>query len=299
MEILMSKASSALARRADNESLASEISEEALDLGHLVLGTKTPVLPPAVSRRAVLPLHVYDRTEDGACATMTANAPIPFEVDNAMVTGQAILKVRSNNKDDHYAPYFANRQRMLEIMIQGKIKDVGSDDFVYIGIQTADKIKLSGFFTKAAAKIVLGLISNTVPHAHCTLGNERETAQLVFPLDLCVDRLAVTKPGEEPPALGVDMLPEEYSRERRPPLRCFDMESTYTFSLHTMYVDLVSWKLVNLPGLGTVPLDTFIKGQPLYFVGYALPRNHRGPHLEKDKKYLFKFELENDHRGKH
>lgn len=61
-----------------------------------------------------------------------------------------------------------------------------------------------------------------------------------------------------------------------------------------MYVDLVRWKLVNLPTFDDVSLNTFLKGMPLRFVGYTLPKSHRGPHRQSDKKYLFAFELEND-----
>lgn len=251
---------------------------------------------PQHERKRPVPLRIHDRTEGSKHSTMVANSPIPFEVDNSVVCGKAILKVRTNDPDNVYAPYFSGRQRMFELQIQGQLKSISPDDQIYIGIQTAKPLNLSGFFTKAAAKVVLGVISSSTHNSHCTLGDNCETAQLTFPLAACVDRLAVTKHGDLPPTMGVQMFPDEFSRERRAPVEAYNTNDTYSFSMHSMYVDLVDFKLVDLPGLGSISLDTFIKGQPLFFVAYVLPKSHSGPHREQDKKYLFKFELDSEKR---
>lgn len=279
------------------ESLAEAVL--AVDLKDSILSTSAKVAP-APRPKKTLPLRARDVTP--GCASdcvLTPNSQEPFEVENDIVSGLAILKVRTNDKNDHYAPYFAGKQRSFEIQIQGQLKNISEDERIFIGIETEGPIKLSGFFTKATAKIVLGIISATVQNAHCTMGNERECGQLTFPLDICADRLAVTHPGDAPPEMGVHMFPEEFSRQNRPALKSYNTEDTYSFSLHSMYVDLVQWQLCNLPGVGRVSLDNFLqKGQPLYFVGYAIPKAHHGPHMPKDKRYLFKFELENDTRQK-
>lgn len=248
-------------------------------------------------RKRSVPLRVHDRTDSGKNATLVPNSPTPYEVDNDMVCGKAILKVRTNDPTDVYAPYFAGKQRMFELQIQGKLKDISPEDQIYVGIETAKPVNLSGFFTKAAARIVLSVIASTTQSSHCTLGDHLETAQLTFPLSACADRLAVTKPGDVPPTMGVQMYPDEFGRDRRAPVHEYNTEDTYSFSMHSMYVDLVNFRLVDLPGLGSIPLDTFIKGQPLFYVGYVLPQSHTGPHREQDKKYLLKFELDSDKRA--
>jgi hypothetical protein len=39
-----------------------------------------------------------------------------------------------------------------------------------------------------------------------------------------------------------------------------------------MYVDLFNWRLVNLPGISYIGLDTFLQDMSLHFVSYAIPR---------------------------
>lgn len=77
----------------------------------------------------------------------------------------------------------------------------------------------------------------------------------------------------------------------------YNTENTYSFSIHSMYLDLANWQFTNLPGIGSIDLDAFFKGMPLRFVCYSLPKGHEGPHLQKQKNYLFSFEL--DHTNRH
>ena len=66
-----------------------------------------------------------------------------------------------------------------------------------------------------------------------------------------------------------------------------------------MYLDLVNWKLAQLPGIGSIDLDSLMGGMPVYFVGYTLPKTHHGPHKQSDKNYAFKFLIDNVRRPHH
>lgn len=77
----------------------------------------------------------------------------------------------------------------------------------------------------------------------------------------------------------------------------YNTEDTYSFSMHSMYVDLVQWRLVNLPGISYMPLDAFLQSKSLRFVAYALPKDYTGPHTAEMKRYVFNFEIDNANRS--
>eukprot|EP01134_Creolimax_fragrantissima_P000236 CFRG0236T1 len=242
------------------------------------------------AQQEILPLRVKDPKN----SVFYANTPEPFEVDNEHCEGRAILKVKTT-KDSMYAPYFSNKKRQYEIMIEGTIKSVNPDDNVYIGIESNKEVRLN-FFTRAFAKGILKLIHSSTANVHATLGDKQEVCQMTMPLHTTVDSFIVTPEGGTPPPLGVEGFDPELStpKNHRPKTFSYSPTETYSFTMHGMYVDLVSWKIVNLPGLPDISLNKFLGDMPLYFVGYILPKDHTGKHLQGDKNYMFKFELEND-----
>jgi len=59
---------------------------------------------------------------------------------------------------------------------------------------------------------------------------------------------------------------------------------------------LLTWKTVNLPGIKDIDLHTFWGDMPLYIVAYDLvkgPEKNEIRHLQQQKRYFFKFKLEN------
>ncbi|KNC74698.1 hypothetical protein SARC_12761 [Sphaeroforma arctica JP610] len=270
----------------DNVSLA-----EKTDLlpSNAKIGIKNSRIEFATTEKAI-PLRIKDDNGN----VFKPNTEIPFSVENEHCAGKAILKLKTE-QPSKYEPYFAGKKRQFEIQIQGKFKNVGENDRVYIGIETDSEVKLN-FLTRTFSKVILKLIHATTANVNATLGDRESAAQMTMPLHSTVDKLAVTRPNEQTPEMGVAEFQDDVSIAKcdRPKCFTYNTEDTYSFSQHGMYVNLVSWKLVNLPGLPDISLNKFLGESKLYYVCYILPENHTGKHLSKDKNYLFRFELEND-----
>ena len=73
-----------------------------------------------------------------------------------------------------------------------------------------------------------------------------------------VDSFVITPVGSTPPILGSD-LPEtkEEKKKRRSSSSnlMVDPHTIYTLSYHTMYVDLLEWQIVRIPGFRPIDLE--------------------------------------------
>lgn len=84
-----------------------------------------------------------------------------------------------------------------------------------------------------------------------------------------------TPEGSEPPPMGKP-FPEdpEYRKLRFKNKRTNDMihlSSTYSFSVNTNNMDLVTWTLVGIPLLNPLDMRTFFGESPIRLVGYEMP----------------------------
>lgn len=82
----------------------------------------------------------------------------------------------------------------------------------------------------------------------------------------------VTPPNEEPPQLG-QTLPEspQHKQHRRQNDIEINLSDTYSFSMNSYNMDIISWNLIKVPLLQTIPLQTFTAHKPINLVAYEVP----------------------------
>ena len=133
---------------------------------------------------------------------------------------------------------------------------------------------------------------------HYSFGDKDGTGQLAhitMPLWSSADRLIITPEGGAPPPLGTHLPESEAARLARrassepgvsgqPGVSPWQLGSTYSFSFHNMYLDMPSWRAVNLP-MREIDLHTFWRDGALRFVVYdADPA--AAEHLRAANRYL-------------
>jgi len=133
------------------------------------------------------------------------------------------------------------------------------------------------------------------PFIEYSFGTDNVLPHIVFPLNRAADRMVITPPGEEPPKLGVEMLPETDHKAKMNstnPFPGYDDQSTYSFSWHSMYLDFMKWRVTNLPaGLLELDLHSFWQDVPMRLVTYELI-NPEKIHSIDNKRYLFCFSFQ-------
>ncbi|GMF46562.1 unnamed protein product [Phytophthora fragariaefolia] len=155
----------------------------------------------------------------------------------------------------------------------------------------------------------MGLIRRLVGRVSFSFGGDAdELPAVAFPLFQSVDQFVETAAAERPPELGTADFgesDEQRRSRRRTPLGAekFEVGPTYTFDFHTMYVDLTRWETANLPGgLNAMDLAGFFDSLPLRLVAYDVRATDAAPsdsHRQRDKDYLFSFEVRYDKRRRH
>jgi Protein of unknown function (DUF1769) len=108
--------------------------------------------------------------------------------------------------------------------------------------------------------VLLKLLKSFYPTIHYSFGDDEEFAHIVVPAYRFFERLVVTKPGEQPPILGEPFEePAESVKARKNSKGVgeWDTENTYSMSFYSMYLDLPTWSVVNIPMSNDMPLATF------------------------------------------
>ena len=72
-----------------------------------------------------------------------------------------------------------------------------------------------------------------------------------------------------------------------------DPANVYSLSFHSMYLDLLAWKAVNIPmGFSDVSFSKFCDDQPIELVAYTLASGEADPvHAQQDKRCIFAFSI--------
>ncbi|ETM34111.1 hypothetical protein L914_18729 [Phytophthora nicotianae] len=241
---------------------------------------------------------------------MNSRTPIPFETELFM--GHALFLVRTQPEDPHYAALFAGKRRMFWIQVQGRFKQAPKGP-VYLGGELPARIA-PGVFTRSVALVIMGLIRRLVGRVSFSFGSSTDSEDsdelpaVAFPLYQSADQFVETQEGQTPPVLGTGDFGETevQRRERRhTPLGAeeYAVGPTYTFDFHTMYVDLTRWETANLPsGLNAMDLASFFDSLPLRLVAYQVKSTDfeaSDSHRQRDKDYLFSFEVKYDKHGRH
>ncbi|RLN84155.1 hypothetical protein BBJ28_00013162 [Nothophytophthora sp. Chile5] len=243
---------------------------------------------------------------------MNSRSPIAFETE--LFVGHALFLVRTQPEDPYYSELFVGKRRMFWIQVQGRFKQPPQGT-VYLGGELPARIA-PGVFTRSVALVIMGLIRRLVGAVTFSFGSsgaggsDEELPAVAFPLYQSVDQFVETPEGQTPPPLGrSDFGESEEAREKRrhTPLGTerYEMGATYSFHFHTMYVDLTRWETANLPsGLNAMDLASFFDSLPLRLVAYDVRSSAVGAepsdsHRQRDKAYLFSFEVQYNHHGHH
>eukprot|EP00736_Rhodelphis_marinus_P012125 Rmarinus@m.11598 len=223
------------------------------------------------------------------------NKKVPIGFENEYVKGRFLMKLRSEPQDPYFASYFEGNQTMFELMLQAQFKQippVGHD--VYMGMEIPERISL-GLVSRAVLKLLANLVKRLVPAIHYSFGSDTELPHCVFPLVRVADRFHRSSPEETPPTLGVSQLCDSVDdKTKRGSLNTRD---TFSFSFHSRFMDLVSWRIVNLPGMRDIDLSSLIDRLPIRFVLYDIVGAGRVDgkdvlHESRRKRYYFSLAIQ-------
>jgi len=259
-------------------------------------------------------LRIRNKLNNSTPARLCPNAKKVQEVKSDYVTsGSALMCLRLKDllgKDvesyDYYDRFFKGRKRNLEFQLQVTLKNEPRG-IIYLGGEMPRQMQL-GLVTKGLCKAILAVTNRLSSHAHASFGkkmnetklSEKELPHIVFPLFSAATQLMVTRAGDTPPKVGDDIpeTPEAKKLRKKQGVNLpgdIKAGDTITFSLNTMYVDLIRWKVINIPGLKDLDLCLFWDTMPLSIVMYdtaeEAPSKER--HFNKYKRYYLNFEMEN------
>mmetsp|Transcript_14627 Transcript_14627/g.35615 ORF Transcript_14627/g.35615 Transcript_14627/m.35615 type:complete len:395 (+) Transcript_14627:252-1436(+) len=221
----------------------------------------------------------------------------PIVIDNECFSGHVMLLVRTPDVDDPKEPvptldsarriskYFKEYKRRFEFQFQIKLKKVPTGP-LFLGCEVEEMVKISRF-TKGLAGGLLAMIRRINSGFHYSWGLEHEktskedieagryeSTHLSFPVEASMDRIVITKPGEEPPKLGYALHETNASVKRRRRMGAgsvdWNTEDTFTMCLWSAYCDWIKWKSMNVPGVRPFSLGIVTGQQPIYLSVYEL-----------------------------
>lgn len=249
----------------------------------------------------------------------------PVVIDNECFTGHVMLLVRTPDVDDarelppasdsanRISKYFKSYKRRFEFQFQIKLKKVPTGP-LFLGCEVEEMIKISRW-TKGLTGVLLAMIRRINSGFHYSWGVEKdkmskddmnngdyENTHLSFPVEASMDRIVITKPGEEVPALGYLLHETNASVKRRRRIGAgsvdWNLEDTYTMCLWSAYCDWIKWKSMNVPGVRPFSLGVVTGRQPIFLSVYELSditpqgyKKKKPPHRRCDIKIYTRLEL--------
>jgi hypothetical protein len=265
------------------------------------------------------------------CATQQEIIPnsVPVNVENEFLSGQVFLMVRTPDVDNtkealptgetpqRISKYMKGKKRRFEFQFQVKFKRIPTGP-LFLGSEVEERLKVSKF-TKRLTTVLLAMIRKITPGFHYSWGTDMkdttpeglkqgnyEKSHLSFPVETSMNRIIITKPGEEPPKLGhdvdetIDETKASFKRRRKIGYGAIDWntEDTYTMYLWNNYADWIKWKSMNVPGVRPFPLSNVTGKQPVYLCGYELSgftpqeyRKKKPPHTQSKLRHWTRLEL--------
>ena len=247
----------------------------------------------------------------------------PAILDNDCFEGKVMLLVRTPDVDDsrdstllaetpqRISQYFGDKKRQWEFQFQLKLKKVPTGP-LFLGCELEHGIKV-GAITKGLVGILLAMVRRINPGFHYSWGpvhkqkldgGNYEKTHLSFPVEASMDRIVITKPGETPPVLGYELIesPESVRRRRKMGAGSVDwnLDDTYTMCLWSMYVNWLTWRSSNVPGVSPFSLSRVTGKQPIYLCVYEITkcspqeyRKKRPAHLRRDMVSYARMEFSN------
>lgn len=261
------------------------------------------------------------------CATNTRivpNGPAAI-LENECFSGKVMLLVRTPDVDDNnslgmgevprqVSDYFRGKKRRFEFQFQIKLKKIPTGP-LFLGCELEHPIKV-GAITKGLVGILLAMVRRINPGFHYSWGpdarltpEERasgnyEKTHLSFPVEASMDRIVITKPGEDLPILGAELMESNESVKRRRKMGAgsvdWNLENTFTMCLWSAYADWIKWKSLNVPGVTPFSLCRVTGTQPIYLSVYEIKsctpaeyRKKRPNHTQKDLNAYTRLEFSN------
>ena len=257
------------------------------------------------------------------CIDGLAELNKPFMVNNENFEGQVLFRSKSGPGSEQHSEYFSARRRVLEIQVQGRFKkpvrpsanvatagDHAKQTPLLFGGELARPGPMPlGLMGRGATKLLLKTmrVMSRGNSLRASCGGKGVRPHIIFPILGLADHVVVTPDGGEdktddedgagdsettPPALGQLEFEGIAKGERRKHPSCARLwgpESTVSFSLHSMYLDLARWRVVNVPTLPAMDLRRFwgaspirlvlydeVDGRRRYFINVEVPRHEAG-----------------------
>eukprot|EP00542_Grammatophora_oceanica_P020442 CAMPEP_0194038504 /NCGR_PEP_ID=MMETSP0009_2-20130614/10738_1 /TAXON_ID=210454 /ORGANISM="Grammatophora oceanica, Strain CCMP 410" /LENGTH=416 /DNA_ID=CAMNT_0038681023 /DNA_START=162 /DNA_END=1412 /DNA_ORIENTATION=+ len=274
---------------------------------------------------------------DTACGKRIVPNSEPFPLDNECFSGHVMLMIRTPDVDDpkksplpsdspemakSISKYMKGRLRRFEFQFRVKLKKVPTGP-LFLGCDVEETIKI-GRLTKGLTSVLLAMIRRINSGFHYSWGADKgakknpvsaedyeagnfERTHLSFPLEASMDRIVITKPGEELPKLGGELMetPESIKRRRRMGAGVIDWntEDTYTMCLWSAYMDWIKWKSMNVAGVRPFSMGIVTGTQPIYLSVYEVKgisnedyKRTQPPHFESSKNVFTRLEFAHLHK---
>lgn len=247
-----------------------------------------------------------------------ANAE-PIRISNEWFDMDFVVMLRTPNVDDDkaekgtgwnqkVADYFRPKQRRFEFQYQVKLKKKPENKDLFYAIQWEEPVKM-GIIQRTFIAAILAFLKRTRPTVHySTTGTERneegsfQKPHLANFIESGLDRVVITKAGDEPPELGGDIQEDlqHYKLRKAGKMKIdFNTEDTYTFALWNANVDWIDWKVVGVPGISSFDLKNVLGNQSLSILLYMLDKDRGNTHhFQKDIETIVHLEMSSVHQQK-
>lgn len=243
----------------------------------------------------------------------------PVRISNEWFDMDMVVMLRTPNVDDEKSPkgsefnqkvadYFRPKQRRFEFQYQVKLKKKPENKELFYAIQWEEPVKM-GIIQRTFLAAILAFLKRTRPTVHySTTGTERneeesfEKPHLANFIEIGLDRVVITKAGEEPPELGgfIEEDLDHYKARKAGKIKIdFNTEDTYTFALWNANVDWIDWKIVGVPGISGFDLNKLLGNQSLSILLYMLDKDRGNTnHFLKDQELIVHLEMSSIHQHK-
>ncbi len=160
---------------------------------------------------------------------------------------------------------------MFEVQVQGKFKREPQGE-IFVGAEATSKMEL-GLLTRSISRAAMKFCATLVDDLHFSFGDDPQDPlyqlpHAVAPIFPTFDKVIATPLGGIPPKLGIPFVEDPDYGKRRLKFRYIkdadvNLDTTYSFTVNTSQLDLLSWTLVGIPMMRPMDLRTFFGGSSI------------------------------------
>lgn len=198
-----------------------------------------------------------------------ASEGISFKTEWAK--GRVLLKTRTDRLSPEVKEVFAKNSNQFVFQLQiALIRPLPDDWQVFIGaeIELSELQFIEG--GKFACDTMVKCLRLFDSSLHCSYGAPSEKPHFAYPFNKFGDTMVRTLAGDEPPTMTKNGAGSGVPR--RSEFEKVEMGYVYTTSFSSQLLDLEAWKVLRIPGMRNLALESFWGESPLHFVVYALPK---------------------------